>query len=441
MRGRALGNGVLRTRLREDGTRIHVGDYRDSRGRRKRVVLGSDLRVATRRLAELVRKRDLVLGGLQVEGLEDTSIEDLLRTYGDHQLGRCKPQTVETTRSMVRRIAGELRAELVREVEAEAYLAYRRRRLLSGRAPATLNREYAAISGMMRWGLRSRLISRNPLEHIGLLREHPKTRRALSDEEVRRFLLAARHVDHEMAQRKAAKQTISGATKGPGYAAVPRAPRIPQASLWLSLIETGARFGELTSCSWSDLDHEQLKLRLRAEHTKSLRERWIPLRPKHVEELLRLRPLHREYLGALPTAGDPIFRTPVGVPWKDHVRNALRAFHRVLAMAGIDREDEEGRRVNIHALRHTFATRLARSGVGLVEAQKLLGHSDPKLTARVYTHLEVDQLRDAIAKLPEPESDPRDRVRVPMPVYVVPNGPRVRPEGQVLTLAHTGPAM
>lgn len=443
MRGRALGNGTLRTRKRADGSRVYVGDYRDARGKRKRVVLGSDGRVAARRLAELVRKRDLILAGLQTEELEDTTVEELLRVYGDYQLGRCRTRTVTATRSAVRRVAQALGAEYVRELEADAYLAYRRRRLLDGRAAGTINREHAAIAGMLRWGVKNRLIASNPLEHVGTMRETPKTRRALSESEVRRLMLAARHEDYEQSERRAAKQTILNRTKGPGYAARVRSERIPQAALWLALLETGARFGELAACTWSDLDQDYLKLRLRAEHTKSMRERWIPLRQNLVDELRGLRTVHEMVTGSIPRAGDLIFLTPSGVPWRGNVRNALRVFRRLLVLAEIPLEDEEGRRVNIHALRHTFATRLARSGVGLVEAQKLLGHSDPKLTARVYTHLEVDQLRDAIAKLPEPEADPRDRVKAPAPapVYVEPVSTAARPKDQVLTLSHAEPSL
>lgn len=62
--------------------------------------------------------------------------------------------------------------------------------------------------------------------------------------------------------------------------------------------------------------------------------------------------------------------------------------------------DERGDKIDIHALRHTIASRLARNGVGLSQAQKLLGHSDPKLTAAIYTHLEAEDLRAAVECLP-----------------------------------------
>jgi hypothetical protein len=47
-------------------------------------------------------------------------------------------------------------------------------------------------------------------------------------------------------------------------------------------------------------------------------------------------------------------------------------------------------------MRHMAASRMARRGVTLPVTQRLLGHTDPKLTAKVYTHLEVDDPRDAV---------------------------------------------
>ncbi|WP_425607035.1 tyrosine-type recombinase/integrase [Rubellicoccus peritrichatus] len=43
------------------------------------------------------------------------------------------------------------------------------------------------------------------------------------------------------------------------------------------------------------------------------------------------------------------------------------------------------RKVDFHALRYTFATRLARNGVSQRLAQELMRHSDLNLTARIYT--------------------------------------------------------
>jgi integrase len=64
-----------------------------------------------------------------------------------------------------------------------------------------------------------------------------------------------------------------------------------------------------------------------------------------------------------------------------------------------------GRKLDIHALRHTVATRLARTGAPLVQAQQILGHSDPRLTARTYAHLGVEDLRGAVEALVQPRSE------------------------------------
>ena len=68
-------------------------------------------------------------------------------------------------------------------------------------------------------------------------------------------------------------------------------------------------------------------------------------------------------------------------------------------MGFIPEVDDLGRRIHIHALRHSFVSALGRAGVGLTQAQALLGHSDPKLTASLYTHLDAADLRVAVERM------------------------------------------
>ena len=64
------------------------------------------------------------------------------------------------------------------------------------------------------------------------------------------------------------------------------------------------------------------------------------------------------------------------------------------------RRDAQGQTVDVHSLRHTFATLLARNGVSPSIAQKLMRHSDIRLTMNTYTHLDLADTAGAVAGLP-----------------------------------------
>jgi site-specific recombinase XerD len=63
---------------------------------------------------------------------------------------------------------------------------------------------------------------------------------------------------------------------------------------------------------------------------------------------------------------------------------------------------------SLHDLRHTYASHLKMNGADLYDIQKLLGHSDPRMTQR-YAHLGQDHLDaaasrlDGVLSLPAPE--------------------------------------
>ena len=73
--------------------------------------------------------------------------------------------------------------------------------------------------------------------------------------------------------------------------------------------------------------------------------------------------------------------------------NARRLLRRTLDRAGIERIDSAGHVIDVHALRHTALSRMARRGVPLVVAQRIAGHSSPEITSRHYVHVELEDLR------------------------------------------------
>lgn len=54
--------------------------------------------------------------------------------------------------------------------------------------------------------------------------------------------------------------------------------------------------------------------------------------------------------------------------------------------------------VSAHIIRHSFASRLVLKNVNIVKIQKLLGHSDLRVTS-IYTHTSAKELKDAVDKI------------------------------------------
>ena len=63
-----------------------------------------------------------------------------------------------------------------------------------------------------------------------------------------------------------------------------------------------------------------------------------------------------------------------------HPRNVLRTLHEIFETAALPR-------MRFHDLRHSAASLLIASGVELVEVSMLLGHSEIRVTADLYSHL------------------------------------------------------
>jgi integrase len=58
--------------------------------------------------------------------------------------------------------------------------------------------------------------------------------------------------------------------------------------------------------------------------------------------------------------------------------------------------------VHIHSLRHTYAYLLKTQGIHVTTAQKLMGHSDPKVTMKIYTQVlddEIDKTGAILARI------------------------------------------
>lgn len=78
--------------------------------------------------------------------------------------------------------------------------------------------------------------------------------------------------------------------------------------------------------------------------------------------------------------------------------------------AGIAFEDEQGRRADFHALRHTYGSQLAKAGVAPRVAMSLMRHTDMRLTMNVYTDPRIFDMAGAVAMLPTFDRTDRSQV-------------------------------
>jgi integrase len=213
-------------------------------------------------------------------------------------------------------------------------------------SPATVNRETALLKHMFnmaeRWGLYR---GTNPVRWVKFLPENNLQFQTVSEDDERKLLEAA-----------------------PPYLR----------ELILFAINTGLRCGDLLDLTWEETDIGEKRLSLIMGKTRRRLE--VPLNETALAILTRKQAVqHGPYVFYNPVTGDRFHDLKGG-------------FNAVLKRAGLTG-------ITWHTLRHTFASRLTRSGVDLVTVMELLGHSTINTTMR-YAHSNHETKARAVAQLP-----------------------------------------
>lgn len=275
-------------------------------------------------------------------------------------------------RSRVHNLTPFFGTKLLRQIDAEGidgYVAARRTEYLkkpcrkhkAGKRcskcdqridPATVNRDLAVLRHMLKLAVRKwRWLDREP--YIEMLPENPPRDLELTEAEEERFLAEC-------------------------------SPAL--AHLITAALATGMRQGELLKLTWAQVDLGARVIDF--PPTKRGRKRLMPINEALYYVLARRKAAAQGLTG--PGHSDRVFCQVDGVPWskgavEDHFDKALAAAEIRKALA-------------FHDLRHTFASRLKRNGVGETEIQRLLGHKTLAMTDR-YINVEVEQMRAAVASL------------------------------------------
>jgi integrase len=159
-------------------------------------------------------------------------------------------------------------------------------------------------------------------------------------------------------------------------------------------ILTGLRVGEILGLRWSDVDFEKRHLRIE----RAVYRGYIGS-PK-TQGSKRSLPIPECLLAALashyrrsPNREGPqlVFQTRNGTPFND-----TNLLHRLLKPAG---KQVGAPWLSWHTLRRTHATLLQLAGGSLKDAQAQLGHSNPWITAGIYTQPLPAHQREAVENL------------------------------------------
>ena len=227
-----------------------------------------------------------------------------------------------------------------------------------------------ALNQAIAWGL----LQRNVAELVQVPRGEYKEKRALTPEQARQFLAAAR--GHRLE------------------------------ALFTVALGLGMRQGEILGLTWDAVDLERGTLRVdvglqRVEGAFQLRDTKSPQSHRPIDlpaPLVRALKAHRARKNEQRlAAGGPwnarnlVFCTATGNPFDGP--NVTRYAQAVLARAGLPR-------LTFHELRHSCASLLAAQGVPAHEIARLLGHSDVRLTLNRYTHA-FDEGRRRVAQAME----------------------------------------
>ncbi|MEM7517529.1 MAG: site-specific integrase, partial [Planctomycetota bacterium] len=356
MTRRQYGSGSLE---RRNGG-VYVGRYYDENGkRRRRSTHTSDRRAAERILAKWVEEASLRREGIidpeqaRFSEARGTSVASHVEAY----LESCRAR--ELARKHVRlkeRVLADsfaaCRFTRLADLDAERLASHLHELRREGKAARTVNSHRQQLVAFGSWLLDTGRVPSNPMLRLPRFDESSdrrRVRRALTDEELSRLFAVAE-------------------AQGGLY----------RLAWYLGAALAGLRRGDLKRICWRDVDFEERLIRVRGGKAK--REDLVPLHPQLREALEALKVEAK----ALPTAH--VFPREV----------TTLTVRKDMDRAGIAREDDQGRVADLHGLRTTLATALARNGVAPQIARGLMRHSSYETTLASYTALRTEDYAAAL---------------------------------------------
>ncbi|MBR5828018.1 MAG: site-specific tyrosine recombinase XerD [Paludibacteraceae bacterium] len=151
------------------------------------------------------------------------------------------------------------------------------------------------------------------------------------------------------------------------------------------LYGSGLRVSELVNLRLSDIYRQEGFMRITGKGSK---QRLVPISPV-ADKWLSYWLEDRSKLDIKPEFSDIVFLNRYG---RQLTRAMIFTIIKMLA-----KQADIHKTISPHTLRHSFATHLLQNGADLRIIQDLLGHEDIT-TTEIYTHIEIQDLREAILK-------------------------------------------
>lgn len=205
-------------------------------------------------------------------------------------------------------------------------------RAKEGIKPTTTNRELASISALYRYFIREGLLKNNPARYQSRRKVGSHLPNTIPSEDIQAAYANSVGVVH----------------------------------VWLGLLATtGIRISELLSLKWEDIDFKTCALEINGKGNK---DRLVYTTPEYLE-------LMRQAYERHPTEGR-IFRYSEREA-RHMIWNALKPYSRATQLSP-------------HAIRHSFATSLAKQGVNVATIATILGHSRIATTQKYIDMAQMD---------------------------------------------------
>jgi integrase/recombinase XerD len=234
--------------------------------------------------------------------------------------------------------------------------------LKSGVKKSTIKTQWSKLNVFFKWLYQKNLINENPLNKIKPPSVTYEDYRRLEDSEVNKIYSAITLLsNNSFIQRR----------------------DVLIVSLFLFC---GIRKGEFIKLQVSDIDLIRNNLTVRAETSKSRRTRILKLHPTlilhlkdYFTEKSRLN-LKTEYLIASNRGDRGLSREGL----KHWVNSLIK---------------KSGVKFHLHMFRHTFACKLAEANVSVFKIQKLMGHTDVKMTMKYMRSLMTEDMGEDVGKI------------------------------------------